>query len=170
MTHIIYLQNQGLAVNPGSDIVKCRARSLHRRRPLTWLEQFRLARAAFDGDRGRVPLAGDRLDDLDPDPFEAEVRDQSLGDALRGRLDELELPLDEDALDRVRAGGVVEGVPEVIAARGPGDVARHVHGEGERLLDLALPVVHPDDGGDLQVPDGHDVSHTVDASRGHNGP
>jgi len=125
------------------------------------LEQLRVMRAALDRDRGGVALAGDRLDDLDPDPFEAEVRDESLGDALGGRLDQLESALDDDALDRVRDGRVVEGVPEVVTARGLGHVARHVHREGERLLDLALPVIYPDDRGDLQVPDRHDVSHLL---------
>ena len=60
---------------------------------------------------------------------------------------------------------VVECVPEVVAGGRLGDVGRHVHREGEGLLDLALPVVYPDDGGDPQVPDRHDVCHTIDAKR-----
>ena len=73
-------------------------------------------RAAFDGDRGRVALAGDRLDHLDADPGEAVVGEQALRDAFRGRLDELELALDDDGLDGLRDRGVVERVRQVVTA------------------------------------------------------
>jgi hypothetical protein len=70
MTHFIYLLGtvRGLAhVRP--------ARNDRRRFAFARLEQLRLVRTALDCYRGRVAVAGDRLDDLDPDPLEAEVRD-----------------------------------------------------------------------------------------------
>ena len=87
------------------------------------LHQLGRVGAALDGDRRGVALARDRLDDLHPDPGEPVVGDEGLRDALGGRLDELELALDDDALDRVRDRRVVERVPEVVAGGGPGDVA-----------------------------------------------
>src|SRR5580692_1501708 len=132
--------------------------------PLSAVSEGSSAGWALDRDRRRVALARDRLDHLNADPGEVVVADQALGDALGGRLDELELALDDDGLDRLRGRRVVERVGEVVAGRGLGDVGGHVDREHQRLLGLPLPVVHPDDRGHPQIPDRYRVSHTFDAS------
>src|ERR1700722_14259963 len=132
--------------------------------PLSAVSEGSAARPALDRDRRRVALARDRLDHLNPDPGEVVVADGALGDALWGRLEEHELALDDDGLDRLRGGRVVERVGQVVPGGGLGHVGRHVHREHQRLLGFALPVVHPDDRGHPQVPDRYRVTHTSDAS------
>src|SRR5271167_1845062 len=69
--------------------------------------------------------------------------------------------------DGARHRRVVEGVREVIARRSFPDVGGlrdHVDAHDQGLLDLALPVVHADDGGDAEVLDGYVVGHGTEAS------
>src|SRR6202789_1852949 len=132
--------------------------------PLSAVSEGSSPGRALDRDRGRVALARDRLDHLDADPGEVVVADQALGDVLGGRLDEHELALDDDGLDRLRGRRVVEGVEQVVTCGRLGHVGGHVDREHQRLLGLALPVVHADDRGHPQVPDRYRVRHTSDAS------
>src|SRR6516162_11027622 len=125
-----------------------------------------LAVPAFDGDRGGIPLTGQRLHHLNPDPAKPVLLAQPLRDPFGGGLDELELAGGDDAADRLRNRRVVERAGYVVAGRGPGRIGRHVNAEHQRLLDLALPAIHPDDRGYAQVPDRYGVRHPTDANNG----
>src|SRR5258708_4344333 len=101
---------------------------------------------------------GDWLGDLDADPADREAGDDALGDALDGGLDELELATLHHGRDRRRDLGVIDGIGHIVMRGDPRDVNGHVHAEGERLLDLALPVVYADDRGNAEPPDGDRVA------------
>src|SRR5579862_2130453 len=123
---------------------------------------IRLAVAPFNGDHGSVRpgVAGgrDRLRDLDAHPANGKRGQHVPRHPRHGGLDQLELALSDDSGHQGGNSGVIHGVGDVVARGYERDVDGHVDGERERLLDLALPVMHADDRGNPQVPDGDSVA------------
>jgi ATP-dependent DNA helicase RecQ len=120
---------------------------------------------ALDRYRGAVPLAGQRLHYFEPEPVQPVGGEQAFGHPFGGGLDQPEPALADHGPDRLRDRRVVDRVREIVALGGLRRVGLHLHAEQQRLLDLPLPVMHPDDRGNPDLPEQHPV-HGNDASRG----
>ena len=80
-----------------------------------------------------------------PDPGHREFRDDDLRDALRQRLDQLELGIADELQQTLRDPLVVERVLDPVAGRGTPDIGRHLEIDDDLLLDAAFPVPDADD-------------------------
>jgi hypothetical protein len=116
-----------------------------------------------DGGGVRGGSTGDGLAEFEAEPGQREVREQAVGDALGGGLDQAEPAVAQHGRDGLGHGGVVECVGQVVARHGLPHIAGHIHVHHERLLDLALPGVHADDRGDAEVPDRNEIRHGTEA-------
>ena len=107
---------------------------------------------AFDRDAD-VARAADRarLVDRQPDPLDAELLEHQQRDAVRQRLDELELGRADVGDDALRDLLVVERVGDVVAFGGAPAVNRQFEVDDDLLPDAPLPVDEADQAFDLEA-------------------